>query len=183
MQVIEKLSITVEQYIEHSYHKQVRAPLRCLNCLLHETLKRLGYYDRYTSDEEGKNVRFRVARFRCERCRRTTSCLPSFALTYRAIATRTVARFLAGGHKEQDVRRWAYLLEHYLQRYRQKYQWLRELVGSRFGRGPPGEDATAFLRRAVAACGSLAELTIVLTLEFKATCFGTYCCHQPTCPN
>ena len=183
MQVIEKISITVEQYIEQSYHEQVRAPLRCLNCLLHDTLKRLGYYKRYTSGEDGKALQFHVARFLCKSCKRTTSCLPSFALTYRPIALKTVERFLAGGHKEQDVRRWAYLLEHYLMCLRKSYQWLRDLVGSRFGRGPPGEDATAFLRRAVAACGSLGELTIALTLEFKSTCFGTYCCHQPTYPD
>ena len=74
MQVIEKISITVEQYIEQSYHEQVRAPLRCMNCLLPATLKRLGYYKRYTSGEDGKALQFHVARYLCKSCKRTTSC-------------------------------------------------------------------------------------------------------------
>jgi hypothetical protein len=57
---------------------------------------------------------------------------------------------------------------------------LVRIIGHRFGRASPKENATAFWRRAVAACGSAAELTIQLVAEFRTTCFRTYRCHQPS---
>lgn len=183
MQVILRVDIPVEQYNEQCYHKRVRIPQQCGNCAQFGTLATLGYYRRYTTDAKGIAVQIHVARFRCGRCGRTTSCLPCFALTYRLVACKSVEAFFCGDITGNDVRRCEGLLVRYLERCLQRHEWLRDLVGSRFGRGPPGESATAFLRRAVAACGSLAELTALLIQEFSATCFGTYCCHQPTFPH
>ena len=169
--------------MEQAYHRRVRPPGLCGNCGGHATLKVLAYYSRDTTGAMGKPVRFRVARFRCTACGKTTSCLPSFALPYRLVACRTVEAFVEGNTGRPDIRRNEGLLKRYLKRFEQRWKSLRDVVGSRFGRSPPKETATAFWRRAVAACGSLAELTFRLVQEFRTTCFGTCRCHQPSLPH
>jgi hypothetical protein len=97
------------------------------------------------------------------------------------VANETVQAFVEGDNDRLDVQHNDGLLKRYLKRFAGWQRSLRELVGNRFGRGPPKEAATAFWRRAVAACGSLAELSLRLVQEFRTTCFGTYRCHQPSC--
>jgi hypothetical protein len=72
------------------------------------------------------------------------------------------------------------LLRRYERRFAEWKPSLMRIVGHRFGRASPKENATAFWRRAVAACGSTAELTIQLVSEFRTTCFQTHRCHQPS---
>ncbi len=182
MQVIIKIELSVEQYAEEEFHKRVRPPECCGNCEQHATLKLLCYYDRYTTGAKGVPVTFWVARFICGACKLTTSCLPSFAQPYRLVASETVEAFIHDDTERLDVQRNEGLLKCYFRCINQWQKPLHFLVGNCFGRGPPKENATAFLRRAVAACGSLADLTIRLVREFKTTCFGTYCCHQPSYP-
>ena len=67
-----------------------------------------------------------------------------------------------------------------LRRFAEWRPSLVRIVGHRFGRDAPQENATAFWRRAVAVCGSAAELTTQLVTEFRTTCFRTYRCHQPS---
>lgn len=183
MQVIIQVELTVEQYVEEQFQRRVRAPERCGNCGALATLSVLAYYSRYTTGAKGGPVKFWVARFICEACKLTTSCLPSFAQPYRLVASETVEAFMYDDTARLDVQRNEGLLKCYFRRFKQWQKTLHSLVGNRFGRGPPAESATAFLRRAVAACGSLAELTLRLVQEFKATCFGTYGCHQPSYPH
>lgn len=180
MQVIIQVEMSVEQYVEEEYHRRVRPPERCGNCGQFGTLKLLGYYDRDTTGAMGALVRFRVARFICEACELTISCLPSFAQPYRLVASETIEAFVEGDTDRLDVLRTEGLLKRYVRRFKRWQESLRRIIGNLFARGPPKETATAFWRRAVAACGSLAELTLRLVQEFRTTCFGTYCCHQPS---
>lgn len=180
MQEILRVELTVEQYVEQEYHRRVRPPERCGNCKAIGTLKVHGSYGRYTTGASGDAVRFGVARFLCRACHRTTSRLPLFAQPYRLVANKTIQAFVEGKTERPDVRHTEGLLKRYLKRFEGWHNSLRSAVGNRFGRGPPKETATAFWRRAVAACGSLAELTLRLVQEFMTTCFGTYRCHQPS---
>ncbi len=180
MQVIIHVDLTVEQYVEEQYQRRVRPPERCGNCGALATLAVLAYYSRYTTGTDGAAVLFWVVRFICGACKLTTSCLPSFAQPYRLVGSETIKAFVQGETARHDVRRNEGLLKRYLKRFNWWQTSLRGIVGNRFGRAPPKESATAFLRRAVAACGSLAELTLRLVQEFRTTCFGTYRCHQPS---
>jgi hypothetical protein len=99
------------------------------------------------------------------------------------VASETIDAYVRNDTGRLDVQRNEGLLKRYVRRFNQWQVSLRGIVGNFFGRGPPKENATAFLRRAVAACGSLAELTIRLVQEFRTTCFGTYCCHRPSYPH
>jgi hypothetical protein len=181
MQVIIQVELKVEQYVEEEYHRRVRPPERCGNCGQFGTLTLHAYYDRDTTGAKGEPIRFWVARFICDACDLTTSCLPSFAQPYRLAANETIEAYLEGDRGRLDVQHLEGLLKRYMKRFGRWQHMLRGIVGSRFGRAPPKETATAFLRRAVAACGSLAELTLRLVQEFRTTCFGTYRCHQPSC--
>ena len=87
--------------------------------------------------------------------------------------------FMLGEGQRLDVQRQAGLLQRYRKRFISGWKTLARLLGNFFGRAPPQETATAFWRRTVAACGSLAELTLRLVQDFRTTCFGTYRCHQP----
>lgn len=178
MQVIIHVELTVEEYVEQEYHRRVRPPEQCGNCGQFGVLTLHAYYDRYTTGAEGKLVQFWVARFKCDTCKKTTSCLPSFAQPYRLVASETIEAYVEGYTVRPDVLRTEGLLKRYIRRFECWQGVLRGIVGNRFGRAPPKETATAFWRRAVAACGSLAELTLRLVQEFKTTCFGTYRCHQ-----
>jgi hypothetical protein len=181
MQVIVRTQHTVESYVEHKGHESLLPPERCGCCGRFGALRAHGWYSRWTTNAKGGDVFFNVARFLCAGCRKTTSCLPSFAQTYRLVANATVQAFVEGVRDRLDVQRHEGVLKRYLKRFEGWCSTLRGIVGNGFGRGPPKENATAFLRRAVAACGSLADLAVRLALDFKTTCFGTYRCHQPAC--
>jgi hypothetical protein len=127
----------------------------------------------------GKDISIVVKRLICKLCHVTISCLPDFAQPYRLLNQVTVNAYVKGEHNRRDVQSWLELLKRY---ERQVGEWLpslKRLIGNRFGRGFPKEEATVFWRRAVAMCGSAAKLTLVLTQEFRATSFRIYRCHQP----
>ncbi len=181
MQIIIQIDISVDQYVEQEFHKRVLAPEQCGNCGQVAAFNVLGTYKRYTTNDSGSDVLFKVARFKCRACKLSTSCLPSFAQPYRQVASETIEGFIAGDYDRLDVRHFEWLLIRYRLNFTQWHRSLLSIVGSRFGRAPPRESATAFLRRAVAVCGSFAELTIRLVQEFRTTCFRIYRCHQPSC--
>lgn len=77
------------------------------------TFNVLGTYKRYTTNNSDADVLFRVARFKCNACKRTTSCLPSFAQPYRQIAIETIEGFITGDYYRLDVRHFEWLLIRY----------------------------------------------------------------------
>ena len=178
MQKLVRVKLSVEEYVREQYHRQMRAPSSCPNCGRLRRLWALGYYRRYTTDALGKAVAILVRRFRCRSCRVTVSCLPHFAQPYRLVNHTTLEAFVKGRHRQRDVQaRWD-LLQRYLARFIEWQPQLLKIIGHRFGRAPPKEEATAFWRRAVATCGSTSQLTVLLVEEYGTTCFSTYRCHQ-----
>gem|GEM_PF-6485880 len=86
------------------------------------------------------------------------------------------------GHSDGSaVQRWLGLLKRYWKRWVGWHKKLKEIIGSYFGRSPPGESASALLERALASCGTLTGLTKLLVESFRVTCFGRYRCHVSGC--
>lgn len=178
MQKIVRVKLSVEAYVLEQYHAQMRPPSQCPNCGQLHRLLALGYYQRYTTGLLGKAIAFLVRRFRCTHCRLTVSCLPCFAQPYRLVNHTTLEAFLNGRCRRRDVEAQRDLLRRYLRRFVDWRPELLRIIGHRFGRASPKEDATAFLRRAVATCGSASKLTVHLVEQYSTTCFKTYRCHQ-----
>jgi hypothetical protein len=178
MQKLVRVKLSVEEYVREQFHKQMRPPLQCPNCGRIRRLWALGYYQRYTTGAPGKAIAILVRRFRCTVCKITVSCLPSFAQPYRLINHTTLEAFVRGEHRRRDVQAQWDLLQRYLRRFAEWQPQLLKIIGHRFGRASPKEDATAFWRRAVATCGSASKLTVLLMEQFGTTCFTTYRCHQ-----
>ena len=178
MQKIVRVKLTVEEYVREQYHRQMPRPSQCPNCGRFHRLWAHAYYDRDTTDSVGESITFWVRRFLCTFCRVTVSCLPCFAQPYRFVNHTTLEAFVKGEHRRRDVQaRWD-LLHSYLHRFAEWQPELLKIIGHRFGRASPKEDATAFWRRAVATCGSASKLTVLLVKEYGTTCFTTYHCHQ-----
>lgn len=179
MQVLRRIKLSVEEYVRQAFHKQMRAPDSCPNCARLHRFWAHGYYERYGTDKDGKPVAFYVRRFLCTFCRLSTSCLPCFAQPYRLISHATLDAFLAACDQRRDVQAQLELLKRYERSFAKWKPSLLRIIGNYFGRASPKEEATAFWRKAVAACGSVSDLTIQLVEKFRTTCFGTYRCHQP----
>ena len=178
MQKLVRVKLSVEAYVREQYHRQMRPPSQCPNCGRFRRLWGHAYYERGTTDLCGKAIAFWVRRFRCAYCKVTVSCLPRFAQPYRLVNHTTLEAFVKGRHQRRDVQaRWD-LLHRYLRRFAEWKPELLKIIGHRFGRASPKEDATAFWRRAVATCGSASKLTVLLVEQFGTTCFSTYRCHQ-----
>jgi len=180
MQKVRRVKLTVEGYVRDAFHTRMRPPEECPNCGRLHRLWALGYYERYSTESDGKPIGFWVRRFLCTFCGITVSCLPCFAQPYRLVNHTTLEAFLRGQNGRHDVQVQKGLLKRYVRRFAVWRPSLLRIVGHRYGRASPKEEATAFWRRAVAACGSAAELTMQLVEEFRTTCFRTYRCHQPS---
>lgn len=178
VQKVLRVKLTIEQYVREQFHKRMRPPSQCPNCWRFHGLWGHAYYERGGTDTLGKLIMFRVRRFICRYCEITVSCLPFFAQPYRLVNHLTLEAFLEQRYGRRDVQRCWELLKRYRRRFELWQPELIRIIGHRFGRAPPEEDATAFWRRAVATCGSAAELTMELVTEFRTTCFRTYRCHQ-----
>ena len=178
MQKLVRVNLSVEAYVREQYHRQMRPPSQCPNCGRFRRLWALGYYRRYTTGAVGRALAILVRRFRCTYCRVTVSCLPCFAQPYRLLNHTTLEVFVQGRHRRRDVQAQWDLLQRYLRRFAEWQPELLKIIGHRFGRASPKEDATAFWRRAVASCGSASKLTVHLMEQYRTTCFTTYRCHQ-----
>lgn len=179
MQVIVKMRYRPEEYAKNNYHKQVRPPRLCPRCAKRNRLEAHSYYGRGVTNTDGKVSEIKVRRFECQYCGVTVSCLPSFALPYGLVNSKTTENFFYGKTDGLDVQRNWELLKRYMRRFERWAPELRKIIGNAFGRGPPREKAKALWRRIMAACKSLSRCTSRLIKEFRTTCFGTYRCHQP----
>lgn len=178
MQVIVKMRCRPEEYVNSSLHATVRPPRLCPCCTKRNQLEALCYYDRGVTDTEGRTIEIKVRRFECQHCGVTVSCLPSFALPYHLVNSKTTENFFNGKIDGLDIQRNWELLKRYWRRFERCAPSLRKLIGSVFGRAPPREKGKALWRRLMAACKSLTHCTCRLIKEFRTTCFGTYRCHQ-----
>ena len=179
MQLIVACCKTVEDYITQEAHLKVRAPERCPRCGKLQTLTHLGYYPRGCTDSEGKIREISVARFECEDCGVTVSCLPDFAQPYRMVNSRTIEKSFNGDTTSVDVERNRDTLRRYWRSFADMARRLRQVVGCALGRAPPKEPAAGLWRRIMAKWRTLTQATLHMTQEYHATCFGMYRCHKP----
>jgi hypothetical protein len=179
MQVIVAIPCSPELYAEQDLQRSVRPPLRCPGCDQPGHFEALGYYSRGVTDSLGRTLAIWVRRFLCLPCRVTVSCLPDFAQPYRLVNNQTTERFFNGQTETLDVQRNHDRLLRYWRRFQQWAPDLRKLIGSVFGRAPPGEKAGALWQRLMDACKCLSACTRQLIEKFRITCFRTYLCHRP----
>ena len=177
MQRIYPCELTVEQYVEWEWHRQVIAERVCPICGEEGGLEGHGSYGRGVTTGTGEVVRILVARFRCRGCERTVSYLPAFALSYRLVNAATVEAYLDGDYGRRDVRRWEELLRGYRRRMAGFAVELIRIVGCGLGLSPPKPAGLwPWLR---VACGGLASAARRLVNLFRITTFRRYQCHQP----
>jgi hypothetical protein len=178
MQRTIRTSLTPEQYVEQSYHRQARAPEICPNCHHAHVLEALGYYERYVSGLTAV-LTILVRRFWCRHCRVSVSCLPEFAQPYRAVNTATIAAGLSGQTQARQVQHWGTAIAAYWRQFQGHLPALVRTVGNAFGPLPVQPTAGQFWTQLLAHCGDLAEATRQLVHDFHTCLFGTYRCHQP----
>jgi hypothetical protein len=126
-------------------------------------------------------MRIRVARFQCVECAGTTSCLPSFALTYRLLGPRTLQAYLEGEYGGQDVQRHWDLLGRYARQMTAFASSLVAQVGMGLGRAPPSpgqQEAESLCEWMKKACGDLQIATGRLVAEFRVGLLNHYRSHR-----
>lgn len=160
-------------------HAEMSRPKICPNCGRTGSLLSLGYYERWLSGLDAQDLRLSIRRFRCRACGRTVSLLPDFAQPYRLVRNEAIEGFFAGGSAREDVRRWGELLARYWRRFTIWLPELRDAIKSIFGRGPPENRPERWWSFIMAAAGTLAQATLRLVAEARATIFGRYQCHRP----
>jgi hypothetical protein len=80
--IVVAFGLDVQAYIENKAHKQCPRPEQCPKCGVVGRMTGHGSYGRKPKDLE-RAYRLRVKRWQCQQCKRTTSCLPSFLLSFR----------------------------------------------------------------------------------------------------
>ncbi len=183
MQLLFPGSPDPETYLQREAHRQSAPPPSCPHCKGERTWEALGYYYRGITDRSAAKILvLPIRRFRCRRCGRTVSLLPSFAQPYRLVRNETVERYFCGRHENIDVVRWQYLLKRYWQRFENglpKLSRIKELVLPSFS---PGEASFELWERLLERFGELSSMTLHLVGTFQITLFGSYRCHRPNPP-
>lgn len=180
MQVVYLIGMNATDYAKGEMHLKVIRPLKCNHCRSLESLRSLGYYERSsTASATGHLVLFKVRRFICIVCLKTTSLLPSFAQPYRLVCSVTIQRHFEGSPSTLDTSRWKRLLCRYLKRFRSWLPKLASLLGDIFGVPPPHpcDDPWSLLRRMWKGI-ELDAVTHQMINDFRLTIFGKYLCHQ-----
>ena len=80
--IVIAFGLDVQAYIENEAHKQCPRPEQCPECGVVGRMTGHGSYGRKPKDLE-RAYRLRVKRWQCQQCKRTTSCLPGFLLSFR----------------------------------------------------------------------------------------------------
>jgi hypothetical protein len=179
MQVIYALDIDPEEYVAGELQKQISPPIQCPNCKQAKGLWALGYYGRNVSRVSIGALVIIVRRFRCRRCRKTTSVLPAFAQPYRFVQNRTIERSFSGEAFPDEVIRHSDLLSRYWRRFEYFLPEIERSLGKALERAPPSQPRAAW-RFLLDLYDDLAALTKTLVTAHQITPFGRYRCH---CPN
>jgi hypothetical protein len=182
MQKIYRTELSPEQYVQENSHLQVPRPERCGHCGKPYCLEALAYYVRFVTTALAAVLPIRVRRFICRSCRRTTSCLPDFALPYRLVNTATVSDGF-NGRQTPSVERWAAPIQRYWRDFNGFLDELLRTVGNAFGRLPLRPTASGFWRMLLQRFGSLGAATEELVDRFGITLFARYRCHQRPPPH
>jgi len=178
MQVIYAIDIDPEEYAASDFQRQISPPDRCPNCKQAKALWALGYYGRNLSRVSIGVLVIVVRRFRCRRCRKTTSVLPAFAQPYRFVQNKTIERFFSGEALADEVIRHFDLLSRYWRRFAIFLPEIDRSLGKALERAPPGQPRAAW-RVLVHLYADLASVTKSLVTAHQITLFGRYRCHRP----
>lgn len=138
----------------------------------------LGYYSRNVTSPKNGVLRISVRRFRCWRCGRTVSVLPSFVQPYRLVLNVTINEFF-GGTLSANAVSWLPLLKQYWNRFSDWLPQIDQIIRSVVTRSPPHPDADGWWRVMAATFGDLERITAALVGQFGVTLFGRYRCHSP----
>jgi hypothetical protein len=182
VQIIVRVRCTPEIYSAGRRHSAISPPKKCPNCGQIRSLASLGYYERWLSGLDARDLRLLIRRFRCRGCGRTVSLLPDFAQPYRLVRNETIERYFARDLDRGDVRRWSELLGRYWRRFTIWLPALRRAAAVIFGRGPPASRPQKWWLFMVTPTRNLASLTVRLLAEVRVTIFGRYRCHYPSPP-
>jgi hypothetical protein len=178
MQVIYAIDMDPEEYVAVDFQKQVSPPEKCPNCKQPRALWALGYYGRNLSRVSVGALVIVVRRFRCRRCRKTTSILPAFAQPYRFVQNRTIERFFSGEAFSDEVIRHLDLLSRYWRRFGIFLPEIERSLGRALERAPPGQLRAAW-RVLILLYEDFASVTKNLVTAHQITPFGRYRCHRP----
>jgi ribosomal protein S27AE len=177
MQRIYPCEITPDEYAREEGHRRVAREPVCPNCGQAAALHRHGTYSRWITNLAGLVLAILIARFRCWKCGRTVSYLPSFALSYRLLHARIVQAWLDGERDRLEILRWAAHLRGYERRAQAFAPEVVRVVGHGLGLPPPRPSRLwPWLK---GACGGLEPATRQLVGFFRITLFHRYQCHQP----
>jgi hypothetical protein len=177
MQKIYRTALSPEQYVPAEQHRQVPRPEHCGNCGKVHSLEALSYYHRFVTTFTAAVLPIWVRRFICRFCRRTTSCLPEFALSYRLVNSATVA----DGFSERTsapVARWSEHIRRYWRDFNAFLDELLRTLGQAFGPLPLRPTARGFWQMLLQRFGPLGAATEELVHRFGITLFARYRCHQ-----
>jgi len=179
MQAIVCVAFDIRTYIREAYHRRVQAPYTtCPQCASGRKLNVLGYYSRYSTDEQGQELSLWIKRFICKACGKTLSCLPHFVASYRLLHNRLIEAYFLGDSKSIGVQRHSDLLKTYMKRFEQWQPSLASRIGCVFGRAPPRLKVWEWVRWMIHRAGNFHTVTKKLIEDFQTTCFGSYQCHQ-----
>ena len=181
MQIIRAVLMSVDHYVATSFHQGVEPPCKCPHCGATDALKALGYYSRNVTSLKSCVLRILVRRFRCCRCGRTVSVLPSFVQPYRLVLNDTISDFF-GGTISTNALSWLPLLKQYWNRFSNRLPQIDHIIRSVVARSPPQPDAAGWWQVMAATFGDVEKITAALVGQFGVTLFGRYRCHSP-CSN
>ncbi len=95
-QIIREVTKNVDDCVSQCFAQGLEPPTSVLVAGTGDSLESLGYHSRNLTRPKGGVLRISVRRFRCWRCGKTVSILPSFAQPYRLVLDATINEFFDG---------------------------------------------------------------------------------------
>jgi len=177
MQIIRAVPVSAARYERESFQQNIEPPVECPHCSARDVMAALGYYSRNVTNVERGILRISVRRFRCLKCGKTVSVLPSFAQPYRLVVNVTISKYF-GGTLATTALSWLPRLKQYWNRFTNWLPEIDNIIRSVVERSPPQPDATGWWQVMVATFGDLEKITATLVGRFGVTLFGRYRCHS-----
>lgn len=179
MQIICLTSDSPERYGLRRRHPLIRPPAECPHCGARQTLRSLGYYERYLSGSGSTAWRIRIRRFRCWLCRKTVSLLPAFAQPYKLVSNDLIEKYVKYSGRCIETEPWIDLLRRYWCSFRWGLPRMSDPILVLAGLVLPLEHPKRSWELLLQWGGSLAMTTMRFTREAQITLFGRYRCHAP----